>query len=156
MLNICTNDHHFFHYKCHCLCVIIWIKCMERWMTCCHKNFTRRKNERKEGNNTREEEKEVIYFVNNASMLANWDGKTSNTMQINPKLKKLYNYLFFHFLCSWNMFKVWFLISNSTLIKNFILWLNQLHVNHKSCLSAYITMYHTKILKTLRFLCACC
>ncbi len=30
------------------------------------------KKERKEGNNKREEEKEVIEFVNNATMLANW------------------------------------------------------------------------------------
>jgi hypothetical protein len=29
-------------------------------MTCCHKSFTKSKKERKEGNNKREEEKEVI------------------------------------------------------------------------------------------------
>ncbi len=54
------------------------------------------------------------------------------------------------------MFKVWFLISNFTLFKDIMFWLNQSHVNHKSHVSQItIIMYHTKVLKTLRLFCAC-
>jgi len=53
--------------------------------------------------------------------------------------------------------KVWFLSSNFTLLQNLIFWLNQLHVNYKSHISQLtITMYHTKISKTLKFICSCC
>ncbi len=51
-----------------------------------------------------------------------------------------------HFLCSLNMFKVSHLISNYTLLKDLIFWLNQLHVNHKSNVFQFIIiMYHTTI-----------
>jgi hypothetical protein len=46
------------------------------------------------------------------------------------------------------MFKFFFFISNFTLLKNLIFWLNQLHDNHKSHVSLItITMYHTYVLK---------
>jgi hypothetical protein len=55
------------------------------------------------------------------------------------------------------MCKVWLLISNSTLLKDLIFWLNQLQVNYKSHISQLtIIMYHTKISKTLKFICSCC
>jgi len=61
-------------------------------------------------------------------MLAKWVqiemGKTLKTMQITT-------FFFFLFLFSWDVFKGWLLISNSTLHKYLIYWLNQLHVNHK-------------------------
>ncbi len=54
------------------------------------------------------------------------------------------------------MFKAWFFISNFTFIKYLTLRLNQLHVNHKSHIfQPTITKHHTKVLKTLKFLCAC-
>jgi hypothetical protein len=44
------------------------------------------------------------------------------------------------------MFKVSHLISNFTLLKDLIFWLNQLQVNHKSNVSQFtIIMYHTII-----------
>jgi hypothetical protein len=43
-------------------------------------------------------------------------------------------------LCSWHMFKVWLLISNSTLFKDIMFWSNQLHVNYKS--HVYQPYYH--------------
>ncbi len=53
------------------------------------------------------------------------------------------------------MFKIWLLISNFTLFKDLIFWLNKLHVNHESHVSQpTINMYNTKVLKTLKFLCA--
>jgi hypothetical protein len=60
-------------------------------------------------------------------------------------------------LCSWHMFKVWLLISNSTLFKDIMFWSNQLHVNYKSHVSQpTIIIYHTKVLKSLKLFCACC
>jgi hypothetical protein len=78
-------------------------------------------------------------------------GKTIKTIQVYHNFTNIFNYKIFHILCSWNIFKVWLLISNFTLFKDLIL--NQLHVNHKSHISKpTITMYHTKVLKSLRFL----
>ncbi len=65
-----------------------------------------------------------------------------------------YNYNFFHFLCSWNMFKIWIWISNFTWFKHLIFWLHQLHVNHNTCLSTYYN-YHTKVLKIVIFHSTC-
>jgi hypothetical protein len=61
------------------------------------------------------------------------------------------------YLCNQNMLKVWLLISNFTLFKDLIFWLNQLHVSYNSnVFQLVITMYNIKVLKTLRFFCACC
>ncbi len=54
----------------------------------------------------------------------------------------------FHFFCSWTMFKVWLLMSNSILFKDLIFWLNQLHLNPKSFISqsiVVVSMYHIKV-----------
>ncbi len=59
----------FFQY------VINWIKLIEstcKWMTCCHRNLTRKKKESKKGGQ-KEEEKQMI--VSNTPMFANCDGQ---------------------------------------------------------------------------------
>jgi hypothetical protein len=38
-------------------------------MICCHRCFTKRKNQNKEGDKTKDEEKEVMQFVVNTPML---------------------------------------------------------------------------------------
>jgi hypothetical protein len=39
-------------------------------MTCCHRCFTKRKEKNKEGDKTKDEEKEMMQFVVNTPMLA--------------------------------------------------------------------------------------
>ncbi len=45
-----------------------------------------------------------------------------------------------------------FKVSNFTFFKDLIFCLDQLHVNYNHISQTTIIMYHTKILKTLRFL----
>jgi hypothetical protein len=42
--------------------VIIWIKCMGKWMTCCHKRFTISKNDWKESS-IKKEKKGKSYLI---------------------------------------------------------------------------------------------
>lgn len=75
-----------------------------------------------------------LEFVGNAPMLVQIVmGKTIKTIQVYHNFKNILNYKNFHVLCSWNIFKVWLLISSFTLHKDLIL--NQLHINHKSFIS---------------------
>jgi hypothetical protein len=84
-------------------------------------------------------------------MIANWDGQNfKNHANYNIFLKIHFS---FYFLCSWDMFKSWLLISNFILHKYLINWLNQLYVNHKSHVSQpTITKYHTKVFENLKIL----
>jgi hypothetical protein len=98
--------------------------------------------------------------VNNIPTFANWvQIKMDKTLKITCINHKLYFKIIFifHFLCSWKMFKVWILILKFTLFKYFIFWLNQFHVNYKPhVFKPTIIMYHTNVLKTLKFLSSVC
>jgi hypothetical protein len=74
----------------------------------------------------------ISYYMNLKLPCNLWKPLNFKTIQIDHNNCNIYKYIFFHILCSWNIFKVWFLISKFTLLKDSILWLNQLHVNHKS------------------------
>ncbi len=77
--------------------------------------------------------------MHKSSILANWVqiemGKTWKT--INVDFFNVLNHKTLPLSC---------VVSNYTLLKDLIFWLNQLHVNHKSNVSQFIIiMYHTTI-----------
>jgi len=73
----------------------------------------------------------VIYFVIVNKCLQNECKFRWVRLEKLCKLQQIFLFFFFHFLFSWKMFKGWHLISNFTLHKYLIYWLDQLHVNHK-------------------------
>ncbi len=78
--------------------------------------------------------------MHKSSILANW-------VQIEMgKTRKTINVDFFNVL-NHKTLPLSYVISNSTLLKDLIFWLNQLHINHKSdVFQPIIIMYHTKVL----------
>lgn len=53
------------------------------------------------------QKKNDLEFVGNAPMLVQIVmGKTLKTIQVYHKILNTFNYKIFHFLCSWNIFKV--------------------------------------------------
>jgi hypothetical protein len=95
-------------------------------------------------------------YINGSKLGTNGDGQDYKTIKVDHNFL-IFKFIFPHFLCCWNMLKVDFLISNFIVLKYLIFCLNQSHVNTKSHVSYLtITMHHIKILKTLKFLYACC
>ncbi len=99
--------------------------------------------------------------MGNTPMLVNWMqnemGKTLKTIKVDHKKFSFFQLEKFPIFCvvqTCSKYGFWFQILH--LVKDLIFLLNQLHVNHKLHVSQPIfTMYHTKVLKTLRFFCAC-
>jgi hypothetical protein len=69
------------------ICVINWIKCMDGWMTCCHKIFTKKKKKKND----------IVcgQYTIACKMNAKWDGKDLKTIKID-QIFFIIN--FFHFL----------------------------------------------------------
>jgi hypothetical protein len=96
-------------------------------------------------------------YTNACKLNARWDGQNFKNHKSRSQQIFIFLIIKFPIFCvvqTCSKYGFWFQILH--LVKDLLFLLNQLHVNHKLHVSQPIfIMYHTKVLKTLIFFCAC-